>query len=85
MPDILFDKLAYKDRLTRAGIAEDAARAHADALHEALGESVVTKSFLEARLAQLETRLTVRGLSALIAALGILFAALHVWPPHIAP
>jgi hypothetical protein len=41
-------------------VAEETARAHADAMDEALRESVVTKPYLETRLAQLETRLTLR-------------------------
>jgi hypothetical protein len=41
---ILFDKLVYMDRLTRAGISEEQARAQAEALHESLRESVATKS-----------------------------------------
>lgn len=79
---LLFDRLAYMDRLTRAGIPEDQARAHADAMHEALGESVATKGdvaalriYLDTRLAQLETKLTVRmgvGAVALFAALASL-------------
>lgn len=40
---ILFDRLIYIDRLKRAGIADDQARAHADAMDEALRESVATK------------------------------------------
>jgi hypothetical protein len=40
---LLFDKLAYVDRLTKAGIDEGQARAHADAMEEALHESVATK------------------------------------------
>jgi hypothetical protein len=44
MTQILFDKLAYMDRLTRAGINETHARAHAEAMEEALRESVATKS-----------------------------------------
>jgi hypothetical protein len=44
MPDqILFDKVIYMDRLKRAGIAEDQARAFVDAAHEALREGVATK------------------------------------------
>jgi hypothetical protein len=41
---LLFDKLAYIDRLTKAGIDEAQARAHAEAMEEALRESVATKS-----------------------------------------
>ena len=40
---ILFDKLAYIDRLTKAGIDEHQARAHAEAMDEALRESVATR------------------------------------------
>jgi hypothetical protein len=44
MSTILFDKTAYVDRLRRAGIAEDQARAHAEAMDEALREAVSTKA-----------------------------------------
>lgn len=40
---LLFDRLRYMDRLTGAGISEVHARAHADAMDEALRESVATK------------------------------------------
>ena len=40
---LLFDKLRYMDRLTRAGVSEETARAHAEAMEEALRESVATK------------------------------------------
>jgi hypothetical protein len=44
MPDtLLFDKLTYIDRLTKAGIDEAQARAHAEAMEEALREGVATK------------------------------------------
>jgi len=43
---ILFDRLIYVDRLKRAGISEEQARAHADAMDEALRESVATKGDL---------------------------------------
>lgn len=41
---ILFDRLRYMDRLKQAGISDDQARAHADAIDEALRESVATRS-----------------------------------------
>lgn len=44
MTQILFDRLAYMDRLTRAGIGEEQARAHAEAMDEALRESVATRT-----------------------------------------
>lgn len=46
MVTITFDKLAYIDKLKASGIAEDQARAQADALDMALRESVATKSDL---------------------------------------
>jgi hypothetical protein len=55
---ILFDKLAYLDRLKRAGIEENQARAHAEAMDEALRESVATKADvvrLGSDVARLET------------------------------
>jgi hypothetical protein len=67
MTDLLFDKLAYKDKLTASGIPEAHARALGDAMDEALRESVATKPFLETRLAQLETRLSLR-MGAIVAA-----------------
>jgi len=44
MTELLFDKLAYMDGLKSTGIAEDHARALADAMDIALRESVATKS-----------------------------------------
>jgi hypothetical protein len=41
---ILFDRLRYIDKLKGAGIGEGQARAHADAIDEALREAVATKS-----------------------------------------
>jgi len=41
---ILFDKLRYIDRLVNAGIEREQARAHAEAMEDALRESVATKS-----------------------------------------
>jgi hypothetical protein len=40
---ILFDRLRFIDRLKRAGIDDNQARAHAEAMDEALHESVATK------------------------------------------
>jgi hypothetical protein len=57
---ILFDKLRYKDRLTGAGIADDHARAHAEAIEEALRDSVATQGFVRQELLALEYRLTTR-------------------------
>ena len=67
----LFDRLRYVDRLTGAGIAADQARAHADAMEDALRSGVATKGDIAAVRADIATvrtellaseyRLTVRG------------------------
>ena len=57
MTDLLFDKLAYKDKLTASGIPEAQARALGDAMDEALRESVVTRTHLDMRLSQLTVRI----------------------------
>jgi hypothetical protein len=79
MTDLLFDKLAYKDKLTASGIPEAQARALGDALDEALRESVATKndvailrSDLMTELAKLKLDLTVRMGVIAAAAVGIL-------------
>jgi hypothetical protein len=69
---ILFDRLIYVDRLKRAGISEDQARAHADAMDEALRDTVATQPFVRHELLALKQELTIR--MGLIAA--ALFAAL---------
>ena len=85
MTDLLFDKLAYKDKLTASGVPEATARAHADALDEALRESVATKSdvaLVRKDLAIAEQRLKIWTGGVAAAAVSALFAALHYWPPH---
>jgi hypothetical protein len=69
---ILFDRLAYIDRLKRSGVSDDHARAHAEAIDEALREAVATKRDLHEQIELLKRDLTIRiGASAIT-----LFAAL---------
>jgi hypothetical protein len=75
MENLLFDKLAYVDRLTKAGIDEAQARAFSDALDEALKESVATRADivrLEHKIDLLGRDLTIRMGGMLI----LLFTAL---------
>ena len=75
--NLLFDKLAYVDRLVKAGIDESQARALSDALDEALKESVATRS----NIARLEHKieLAVRELKIWVGGIAMaLFAALVV-------
>jgi hypothetical protein len=53
---ILFDRLAYIDHLKHSGISEDHARAHADAMNDALRESVATKHDVEIAVRDLTIR-----------------------------
>ena len=72
---ILFDKLVYMDRLKRAGISEDQARAHAEAMDEALRESVATRFdvlHLEHKIDLAVRDMTIRGGLIAAAAIGIL-------------
>jgi hypothetical protein len=59
MTQVLFDKLAYMDRLTRAGINESQARAHAEAMEEALRDSVATKDSVDAAVRELQNKIEI--------------------------
>jgi hypothetical protein len=76
---ILFDKLRYIDRLINGGVAEEQARAHAEAMDDALREVVATKRDLDAVRAAIETRvdlavrdMTIRSGAIAAAIVGIL-------------
>ena len=72
---MLFDKLTYVDRLTKAGIDEAQADAHAEGMEEALRESVATKSDI-AELRH-EVQLVVRDMTIRVGGmLIVLFTAL---------
>lgn len=76
---LLFDKLAYIDRLTKAGIDEGQARAHADAMQEALRETVATRRDIAELRSDLqhEIQLAVRDLKIWVGGmLVVLFTAL---------
>ena len=72
---ILFDRLAYVDRLKAGSFSEQQARAAADALGEALTETVATKADiaqLETTVSQLETKMETR-----FSTLDVRFAAIE--------
>ena len=81
-PEITFDKLVYIDRLKSAGIDEPQARAHAEALDQALRDTVATKRDmrdLRDEMARLEHKMEVLGRDLTIRMGGIailLFGAL---------
>ena len=82
MTELLFDKLAYMDRLLRAGISEEQARAHGEAMEEALRESVATKNDIAGVKQQIiavrhDIEIAVRDMTIRMGAIAIaLFAAL---------
>ena len=83
------DRLALANAIEDAGIerakAERVASVIIDAIHDNVatkGDLQTVKSELRVEIAQLKHDLTMRGLAGLIASGGILFAALHYWPPH---
>jgi cell division protein FtsB len=51
--EITFDKLVYVDRLKSAGVDEPQARAHAEALDQALRDTVATKQDLREEIRNL--------------------------------
>ena len=72
---LLFDKLAYVDRLIKSGINEGQARALSDALDEALRESVATKSDIAGLRSEIQ--LAVRDLKIWVGSIAVLlFGAL---------
>ena len=72
---LLFDKLAYVDRLIKSGIDEGQARALSDALDEALKESVATK--VDVLALRQEIQLAVRDLKIWVGSIPVLlFGAL---------
>ncbi|MBV8453363.1 MAG: hypothetical protein JOZ29_14000 [Deltaproteobacteria bacterium] len=75
---LLFDKLTYVDRLTKAGINEARARDYAKAMEEALRESVATKSDI-AELRH-EIQLAVRDMTIRVG--GMLMVGCSWWDAH---
>lgn len=73
------DRLALSNAIEDAGIPRDKAERLASVIYDTIRDNVATKADLD----RLEHRLKLHGLAALISGLGILFWALHQWPPHL--
>jgi uncharacterized protein YicC (UPF0701 family) len=58
---ITFDKLVYVARLKSAGVDEMQARAHAEALDQALRDTVATKQDVREEITRLEHKIEVLG------------------------
>jgi len=76
------DRLALSNAIEDAGIERHKAQRLASVIFDAIHDNVATKADLLALESRLTERFTRRGITGLIAAGGILFAALHMWPPH---
>ncbi len=76
------DRLALSNAIEDAGIPRDKAQRLASVIFDAIHTSVATKADVAAAVADVKHTLTLRGITGLIAAGGILFGALHLWPPH---
>ena len=57
MGTITFDTLKFADHLEKAGMPRDQAKAIAEAFNEATGDELVTKSHLDAKLADIKVDL----------------------------
>lgn len=86
------DRLALANAIEDAGIPRAKAERVASVIFDAIHDNVATKqdlhlveTALKADISRLEHRLTLRGITALVTGLGVLFAALHQWPPHLTP
>ena len=76
------DRLALSNAIEDAGIERHKAQRLASVIFDAIHDNVATKADVTAAGSTLRHDLTMRGITGLIATGGILFAALHMWPPH---
>ncbi|MGC2523555.1 MAG: hypothetical protein WA417_13115 [Stellaceae bacterium] len=72
------DRLTLTRAFEGAGVKSDTAERIATEIYDAIHDNVATKTDLR----DLEQRLKIGLGSVLVVALGVLFAALHYWPPH---
>ncbi|MDP1607019.1 MAG: hypothetical protein Q8L93_10340 [Rhodocyclaceae bacterium] len=73
MSAITFDTLKFANRLKTAGVSSAQAEAEAEALAEVFdlaGRDLVTKEYLDAKLTQLEQRMTIKLGALMVVAVG---------------
>ena len=85
------DRLTLARTIEEAGIAREGAERVASAIFDAIHDNVATKQDIEAlrsemnlRFEQVDRRIdqvVVRLSAAMVVMLGLLFTALHLWPP----
>ncbi len=79
------DRLALAHAFEDAGIVRDKAERVASAIFDAINDNVATKADIarvELRLDLVEHRLMTRLGGLVVVMVGLLFAALHYWPPR---
>jgi len=77
MSAITFDTLKFANRLKSAGVPSAQAEAEAEALAEVFdlaGRDLATKEYLDARLTQLEQRMTIKLGALMVGTVGIVAA-----------
>lgn len=77
---LVFDSLGYSRKLREAGLDAKVAEAAADAAREFIMLDLVTKTELQSALDTQTLRLTIRLGTIVVAATGVLFAALRLIP-----
>ena len=60
MATIVFDTYAYIKKLQTAGFTEEQAAVQAEAIAELINDQLVTKDYLDRRLAELEYKLIIK-------------------------
>lgn len=66
-----FDTLSVARKLKAAGVSPEQAEAHAEAIAEAvIGGNLVTRDYLDKRLAELQNRILLAHLATVLAILG---------------
>jgi hypothetical protein len=79
------DRLSLTNALADANIDRQKAERIATEIFDAIHDNVATKQDLQLVKAELEARIdrvVVRLGSLMVVLIGLLFAALHYWPPH---
>lgn len=76
---LIFDTLQYAKRLKQAGVTEEQAEAHAEALKDLVDDKLATKQdvvHLERKITEMGYKLTIRLVGMLIAGIAVLGAFL---------
>jgi hypothetical protein len=79
------DRLTLTRAFEGAGMTSDIAERVATEIYDAIHENVATKAdinALRAEMREIEQRIVIRLSAGAVVIAGLLFTALHYWPPH---